>query len=392
MTTLRLLVGLLVSAITRGAPWSQGPAPQARPQAKSCQPCHQTIVASFTQTAHFLTSAIATAKSVKADFPDGPTVLRTRAEGVYFLIERRNGAAWETGVDSAHGTTRTERLDLVVGSGRRGQSYLYWSNERLFELPVSYLTQSHQWINSPGYPDGQVDFGRLIVPRCLECHSTSFQLRMDRGTLRYSRDYVPGISCERCHGDGRAHVSYYASHPPDTLGHAILNPALFSRDRQVDVCALCHSGGRDPRRPPFLYRPGERLDDYYAPPSDDKRASADVHGNQVGLLERSLCFRSSPLMSCSTCHDVHQPQRDLTWFAQKCLHCHETTRHPMADQIGGRMMADCIDCHMPNRKSRAIEINTPTKRVALYFRSHAIGIYPDVAAAVLRSSRETERR
>ena len=50
-------------------------------------------------------------------------------------------------------------------------------------------------------------------------------------------------------------------------------------------------------------------------------------------------------------------------------------------------MTFCIDCHMPNRRSKAIEINTSTKRFALYYRSHAIGIYPDVAAAVLRSTK-----
>jgi len=58
----------------------------------------------------------------------------------------------------------------------------------------------------------------------------------------------------------------------------------------------------------------------------------------------------------------------------------------MAAEIGGRLMTACIDCHMPNRKSKAIEINTATKPFALYYRTHAIGIYPEVARAVLRSN------
>jgi len=91
-------------------------------------------------------------------------------------------------------------------------------------------------------------------------------------------------------------------------------------------------------------------------------------------------------MSCSTCHDVHRPQRDVTAFVEKCLACHETSQHPMATEIGERLTTACIDCHMPNRRSKAIEINTPTKQFALYFRSHAIGIYPEVARAVLRSN------
>jgi len=312
-------------------------------------------------------------------------VLRTGAAGIYFRMERRNDVFYQTGVDSGKGTSHAERIDIVIGSGRRGQSYFYWRNGLLFELPVSYLTGIGRWINSPGYPDGQIDFGRLIVPRCLECHSTSFTLRTDRGAVRYSRPYVLGLSCEKCHGDARAHVSYQSAHPADTAGKYILNPARFSRDRQVDNCALCHSGERDPRRPPFSYRPGERLDDYLVRPSAQDVPIPDVHGNQVELLRRSRCFRARPDLSCSICHDVHQPQRDLGWFAQKCLACHETHQHPMADQLGERLIGWCIDCHMPNRKSKALEINTPTQRVALRFRTHAIGIYPEAAAAVLKS-------
>ena len=56
------------------------------------------------------------------------------------------------------------------------------------------------------------------------------------------------------------------------------------------------------------------------------------------------------------------------------------------------MISSCIDCHMPNQPSHAIEINTPTTRSSLYFRSHAIGIYPEIAATVLQSHKEQQRR
>src|SRR2546422_4380927 len=74
-----------------------------------------------------------------------------------------------------------------------------------------------------------------------------------------------------------------------------------SRDWSSDVCssdlALCHSGEGTPRAPPFSYRPGEKLDDYLIPPPDRDVPTPDVHGNQVGLLRRSKCYRSSPGMS-----------------------------------------------------------------------------------------------
>ncbi len=354
--------------------------------ATSCAACHQKIFSTFIHTAHFNTSAQATAQSIKGDFSEGHNVLRTRSQGVSFKMEKRQDAFYQTGVDSVHSWSKTELIDLVVGSGRRGQSYLYWRNRLLFELPVSYLVGMKTWINSPGYADGEIDFGRMIVPRCLECHSTSFKLQEERRAVRYSSDYELGISCEKCHGDGHQHVQYHSSHPAETRGKYILNPARFSRDRKLDNCALCHSGARELRRPPFSYRPGEKLDDYFSPQSDLEGATPDVHGNQIGLLRRTKCFRSSMTMSCSTCHDVHRPQRDLVQLASKCLACHQTSQHKMAAKIGARMITYCIDCHMPNERSHAIQINTPTQQSSLSFRSHAIGIYPKVAATILQTS------
>src|SRR6266480_3474416 len=96
-------------------------------EATACKPCHEQTVATFLQTAHVVSSAEATARSIKGRFAAGHNVLRTRSPGVSFRMEERNGAFYETGVDSARGRAITRRIELVVGSGRRGQSYLYWS-------------------------------------------------------------------------------------------------------------------------------------------------------------------------------------------------------------------------------------------------------------------------
>jgi hypothetical protein len=59
----------------------------------------------------------------------------------------------------------------------------------------------------------------------------------------------------------------------------------------------------------FSYMPGQSLDRYLAPNPLDTSEHPDVHGNQVGLLERSRCYLSSPSMTCSTCHNVHATER-----------------------------------------------------------------------------------
>jgi len=351
--------------------------------ATTCRTCHQTIVESFSRTAHQRTSTRASATTIRGDFSPGHNLVRTRTPGVGFTMEQRADGFYQTGWDSTAGGARTERIDLVIGSGRRGQSYLYWRNGLLFELPVSYLTGVRQWINSPGYSDGQIDFNRLIEPRCLECHATSFTLAADRRVRRYSETYQLGLGCQKCHGDARKHIAYHVAHPDDTTGQFIFNPATAPRNRQTDVCAICHSGARDEKRPAFSFRPGDSLDAFLSTEAG-KDVVPDVHGNQVALLRRSKCFQSSPGMWCGTCHDVHQTQRDVAAFVPHCLQCHDATQHPGADSIGARLTTYCIDCHMPVRKSNALQINTPGRHASLYFRSHEIAVYPDVAAQLLR--------
>ncbi len=355
----------------------------------SCRVCHQAIYDNFSQTAHFKTSARAGATSItgesKGNFSEGRNILRTRTSDVYFKLERRDVDFYQTAVDSSKNRSRTERFDIVIGSGRKGQSYLFWKEGRLFQLPVSYLVEIGEWINSPGYVDGQINFERVIQPRCLECHSTSFKPELARGRVQYSSDYELGITCTKCHGEGDQHIAYQNAHPTEKIGKHILNPSRFSRDRQLDNCALCHSGAWEPRKPPFSYQPGQKLFDYAPAEAGEADPAADVHGNQIALLRQSKCFRASPAMSCSTCHNVHQPERDLVQLAQKCLTCHQTGQCTLATKVGSQITNYCVDCHMPNRKSNLIRINAPAKQFAPEYRSHAIGIYRQVTEAILET-------
>ena len=168
--------------------------------AESCRPCHLDIVESFERTAHFNASRPARRDTILGTFAEGQNVLRTHVNGVYFRMERREDGYYQTGY--TRGAARTERFDLVIGSGRRGQSYLYWKGHLLFQLPVSYLAATGAWVNSPGYPDGKVHFNRLVPPRCLECHTSYFRVRGElsgralRPRLR-SRDCLPPVPRRR---------------------------------------------------------------------------------------------------------------------------------------------------------------------------------------------------
>ena len=363
---------------------------------ESCRVCHQTIFDNFIKTAHFKTSARASAASItgesRGNFSDGRNILRTRNSDIYFKLERRDASYYQTAVDSSKRRSRTERFDIVIGSGRKGQSYLYWKEGLLFQLPVSYLVDIGEWINSPGYMDGQINFARIIQPRCLDCHSTWFKPELVRGSVEYSSDYELGITCTKCHGEGDQHIAYQNAHATEKEGKYILNPSRFPRDRQLDNCALCHSGAWEPRKPPFSYKPGQRLDEYAPAGAGETDPAADVHGNQIALLRQSKCFRASPAMSCSTCHNIHQEERNIVQLAQKCLSCHQTAQCKVATKVGSQIMNYCIDCHMPNRKSNLIRINAPGKQFAPEYRSHAIGVYRPIAETIILTIDKMEER
>jgi Cytochrome c554 and c-prime len=353
----------------------------------ACLSCHRDQGTSYVHTAHHLTSQPANKDSILGSFHDGSNVLMiadpaTAGDnpGLYFKMEVKPNGLYQTAVAGWPGQleTRSERMEVVIGSGVRGQSYLYWRGDRLFELPVSYWSDSSRWINSPGYKDGTMNFSRAVTPRCLECHATYIEPRSpDPLTNQYDpASLVTGISCERCHGPGAGHIALQQTKVP-AAGEAILNSARFSRDRQVDLCALCHNGIRtDELVAAFSYVPGRPLDNYLRPYQGEIAAHPDVHGNQVGLLEKSRCYLSSPKMSCSTCHDVHQPERAAAAYSDRCLTCHQVESCGLAKTVGRKIADNCIDCHMPVEPTNAIASATAGQVIRPKMRNHWIKVYP----------------
>jgi len=348
----------------------------------ACQPCHQEKFATYRATAHHRTSRLPDAASIAGNFTIGKNVMTTFNPELTFRMEARAGHFYETATQQkrAHVAERKEQIDLVIGSATKGQTYLYWKQNGLFELPVSYWTQLHSWVNSPGYVDGSADFDRPVLPRCLECHATYFQPTTSAlSENHYGKDnFVLGISCERCHGPGAEHGKDRSANSASSIGTKPMPPVGLSRDREVDVCAQCHGGAGEPVAPAFSFRPGETLSDYVRLQAPNVTDRLDVHGNQVNLLERSRCFRASPEMSCSTCHDVHLPERPAADYSAKCLGCHRADQCGMVRKMGTGIASNCIDCHMPVQPSNKLVLDADNQRLQANVRNHWIRVYQNV--------------
>ncbi len=274
----------------------------------------------------------------------------------------------------------------MVGSGSKGQTYITRFQNRMYQLPVSYFTAADQWANSPQYPTHPVLFNRPITSRCLECHTT-FAHRISAPNHR-PEDFDPkiifGVDCEKCHGPGARHVAFQTQNPKDTQAKYILNPATFSRQQNLDLCGLCHGGKIQNTKPSFEFVSGDNLSDYFKKDSSaPDPENIDMHGNQLGLLSASKCFRMSQTMTCTTCHNPHENERGkIALFSQRCITCHSEGHNKtckMTASIGPSINQDCIDCHMPRKPSKIITELLPgdKKPTAALVRSHLIAIYND---------------
>lgn len=349
-----------------------------------CASCHKDIYESNIKTAHYLDSRPAAKEFIKGSFtPRKNSFVYNKFMKV--SLEQRNDSFFQDAYinDIEY---QSESFDIVIGSGRKGQTYLYWNDNKLFELPVSYYTNLNSWCNSPGFPDNFIKFDRQIPAQCLECHGTYAKAdTTDNGQTFYDRTQIMyGIDCERCHGPAADHVAYQQQHPEDKMAKYIISIKKLDRQQRLDGCALCHSGFRVPIKPAFNFTIGDTLDNYsHVRYNTDSTSTLDVHGNQYGLLTASKCFKMSRQLDCVSCHNPHVNEANSPKiFSQRCIACHAKTTHtsfslPASTRV---LLADnCIDCHMPMLPSKKIVLNVANSQSVVpdVVRTHKVGIYSE---------------
>jgi hypothetical protein len=358
----------------------------------SCAGCHKSIYESHIHTAHFHTSEAATAKSIMGSFDSGKNTFRFSTGGIV-AMEQQGDNFYQVGYIGGI-ERRRERFDITVGSGTKGQSYLTWADSNLHQLPITYFTAANHWSNSPGYPD-KMGFGRAITSRCLECHIT-FAEKMSEPlaepvALNKNR-LMLGVDCERCHGPGAKHVEFQTQNPNEKIARFIINPASFSRQQSLDMCAICHGGRLQKTKPSFEFTAGDKLSDYFMIDTVAKDVNTiDVHGNQYGLLSASKCFKNSKTLTCNTCHNTHENEKGKTaLFSQRCTTCHndkhaDAVLCKLTKTIGPQINNSCTGCHMPEMPSMAIAVllqdDVIPTRASMH--THLIKPYPEESQKIL---------
>lgn len=355
----------------------------------TCLSCHKNIADAYIHTNHYKTSS-------KVDHLDLKKLVDTKlkfffTDSSYITIED-NGQNLNQTYFTDNKKITSEHFDIAFGSAEKAQTYAYWKDDTLYQLPLTWFANQDSWVNSPGFPARHARFNRTIVSRCFECHASYVNRQivqtgpvstseiLDKNTIIYS------IDCERCHGPAAAHVRWQQENPTIKTGKYIASIKTLTRQQKLDICGSCHSGNDlAPQKPLFAFVPGDTLSHFLFPDFGGLAASEpDVHGKQLQLLQASACFQRSD-MTCNTCHDSHGSQQNSIAFINKCMDCHQSSQHASAmlkeneqkKRDFNLTTASCIDCHMPLQTSKTIYFNngTESKNFPYLLRTHKIDIY-----------------
>ncbi len=360
-----------------------------------CGQCHAELWEEFQQSPHFRTSSEPSREGTPGRYePPDSRVATVHPQAWFEMVAKPNGFYQQLHINhEGQSYLHEARIDLVIGSGKVGQSFLSWTKDALHQLPVSYFTEGARWGHSPDfdYPEGTFNFSRPISERCLDCHATWFA-RVPQTINRFARDeFFLGVTCSRCHGLGREHVDHHLAHPNETAPHAITNPGKLSQELAVSVCAQCHSGESELVSTGFRYRPGEPLAEYLVQPSANAdteidKSIPDPHAaSQLRRLEKSACFRQSE-MTCFTCHDPHRNERgrEKHFLVDHCLKCHQPDDCQQRKLTGAAVDRLCIECHMPLVEYADIRRPGEDSMPIPKMRDHRIQIWPEATTNVLQ--------
>ena len=271
--------------------------------------------------------------------------------GVHYRISQEGGRIWLSFDRPADPSVHGKReLLYYIGSGHRGLTYLFSTDGFVFESPINWYGKSRIWDMTPAYQNAkEIPLNLPAFTSCLHCHVSEMQPPIQGTENRYVMPLFvhSGVTCERCHGPGSAHLK----------GGPIVNPAKLTPERRDQVCMQCHLEGKvaieRADRHVYEYQPGDNLFDfirYYVLANSSKLGAV----SQVEAMSESVCKKKSgDRMSCTSCHDPHDSpsaERRVAYYRDKCLACHGAAfgakHHPS--------QPDCTGCHMPSSQSKDV--------------------------------------
>lgn len=335
------------------------------------------------------------------------------ANGAYFVDL--------TDIKGSSGTA-TYEVEMSYGGGIYKQRYVTMIGGSRYILPIQFNYQgqtdesqpfsrwmwqqynAQNWYNEATPALKTPALTKAFDNNCAGCHFTGFSLTGDlmsgfkahatpdvNGEMDFDGDGLLeslNVTCESCHGPGSEHWERAGG------GHAIVTPRLLTPEREVTICAQCHTralgvAGNSTETPldsngnmiragtsrrDFLAQYVTKLDDGLWDSTKGDGLHSKKHHQQASDFLKSGKYRNgAALMTCASCHDPHGnsdlPHQMLGTLDNAnpsvgegiCMSCHAATfpagatfalrqqAHYASMGIADLSMGDigCVDCHMP---------------------------------------------
>jgi len=334
----------------------------------TCKGCHQEVYNTFMETGMGKSFGLATKTKSSADFSAAHALVYDTLLDYYYkpywqgdslyIMEYRLGKAGDT----VH--QRKQKIQYIIGSGQHTNSHIFDVNGFLFQAPITFYTQKHQWDVAPGFEKGANSrFQRMIQLECMSCHN-GFP-KLVQGSENLYTQVPQGIDCERCHGPGGLHVAEKmagkvidTSKGPD---YSIVNPRRLSTELQNNVCQRCHLQGitvLGEGKNFYDFRPGMHLKEvmHVFMPNYEGAQDKMIMASHVERMKKSDCYVTSGKLSCITCHNPHVSVKftPKAQYLNACMGCHGQQSKTQCSGPKQARMAnndDCIQCHMPKNGS-----------------------------------------
>ncbi|HSR70389.1 MAG TPA: multiheme c-type cytochrome [Acidobacteriota bacterium] len=303
---------------------------------QECARCHKSNGSDHFASNHAKTWRPASALDEVSTLPQSTT------EGpLRYRVEKRQGR-WHFVTQLPGRPAQAVPVHSVVGGERFGLSLILLASEiegRALPRPTlveaRYMLEAGTWRlkKSPGLFAGQPSsydaaLGRVLnrdfAEKCLNCHTGPVTPELARQGGPHPVFGDVGVTCERCHGPGQAHVEAAEAKAADL---EILHPGKLSNPKLMELCSQCHNG--------FFSLVQPRPEDV-------------LISNQVTALANSDCYiQSNAGLSCLDCHNPHEnAAKGDPIYVRTCLRCHTQAR-PEAVLCPVNSSDGCIGCHMP---------------------------------------------
>jgi predicted CXXCH cytochrome family protein len=379
---LAITIGAIAIWLERPRPTQVAQGPQGAVAtyvgSSTCAECHSREAEAWRNSQHAAAMSAVTEKTVLGRFDEA----RVTYAGVTSTFFRRGGRLFVR-TDGPDGRLADFEIAYTFGVFPLQQYLIPRPGGRLQALGLAWDARpsadgGQRWFHL--YPRQAIKAGDPLHwtgleqnwnSMCADCHATNLRKGYDPGTREFHTTWSElGVGCEACHGPGSAHVERErhggggadAALPPARLDErrgirwaidpSTGNPARSQprrTEREIDVCARCHSrrsqmtdaasaGGPLEAafrpallEPPLFYADGQQKEEVY---------------DYASFLESRMYADG---VTCSDCHDAHSGQLRLEGN-QLCTQCHAQARYDAPSHHfhrPGTPAAGCVTCHMP---------------------------------------------